>query len=76
MASYSLLIGTNGDKRTLISSGQPVEIRRQFKDVTADDGFELVEVVDKHQGRIRHRRFAKPMAKKITKKAAKKSAKK
>ncbi|MCW8802006.1 MAG: hypothetical protein OQK81_01465 [Candidatus Bathyarchaeota archaeon] len=75
MASYSLLIGTNGAERTLIASGQPVEIRRQFKDVSADDGFELVEVVDKHQGRIRHRRFAKPIAKKAAKKASKKAKK-
>lgn len=75
MASYSLLIGTNGDKRTLIASGQPALIRRQFKDVNADDGFELVEVVDKHQGRIRHRRFAKPVAKKAAKKASKRATK-
>ena len=69
MASYALLIGTNGDKRTLIESGQPVEIRRQFKEVTAKDGFELVEVIDKNLGRIRQRRFVKaaPAAKKASK---------
>ena len=52
-----------------------MDFRRQFKDVSADDGFELVEVVDKHQGRIRHRRFAKPIAKKAAKKASKKAKK-
>jgi hypothetical protein len=71
MASYALLIGTNGDKRTLIKSGQPVEIRRQFKEVTAKDGFELVEVIDKNLGRIRQRRFVK--AAQVAKKEAKNS---
>ncbi len=75
MASYALLIGTNGDKRTLVDHGQPVEIRRKFKDVTAKDGFELVEVIDKNIGRVRQRRFVKGLPEKAVKKAAKKAAK-
>ena len=73
MASYALLLGTNGDKRTLIDSGQPVEIRRKFKEVDSGCGFELVEVLDKHLGRVRQRRFTKPVAKIAAKKAAKKA---
>lgn len=69
MASYALLVGTKAGKRTLIADGQPVEIRRQFKTITAEDGFEKVEVVDKHQGQIRSRKFVKVAP-------AKKSAKK
>ena len=74
MASYALLIGTKAGKRTLIESGQPVEIRRKFKDITAADGFDTIEVVDKHMGRIRFRKFVKPVAKKAAKKAAKKES--
>jgi len=70
MASYALLIGTKAGKRTLIADGQPVEIRRQFKTITAEDGFEKVEVVDKHQGQIRSRKFAGVApAKKATKRS-------
>ena len=72
MANYALLIGTKAGKRTLIQEGQPVEIRRQFKDMTAKDGYELVEVLEKHLGRTRFRKFVKLAA---TKKAAKKSTK-
>ena len=69
MASYSLLLGTKADKTTLIEKGQPVEIRRKFKTITAEDGFEKVEVVDKHQGQIRSRKFVKVApAKKVAKK--------
>ena len=69
MASYALLIGTKAGKRTLIADGQPVEIRRKFKTITAEDGFEKVEVVDKHQGQIRSRKFVKVApAKKVAKK--------
>jgi len=74
MANYALLIGTKAGKRELVEDGQPVDIRRKFKTMTADDGFEVVEVVDKHQGRIRHKRFAevaKPAPKKSVKKATK-----
>ena len=71
MASYSLLIGTKAGKRTLIEDGQPVEIRRKFKDITAKDGYDQVEVVDKNLGRIRSRKFVKAVT---AKKAAKKSA--
>jgi hypothetical protein len=42
--------------------------------MTAEDGFEVVEVVDKHQGRIRHKRFAK-VAKPTPKKSVKKATK-
>lgn len=72
MASYALLIGTKAGKTTLIEKGQPVEIRRQFKTITAKDGYDHVAVVDKHQGQIRSRKFVKvPAAKKAAKKAAK-----
>ena len=74
MANYALLIGTKAGKRELVEDGQPVDIRRKFKTMTAEDGFEVVEVVDKHQGRIRHKRFtkvAKPAPKKSVKKATK-----
>jgi len=76
MSNYALLLGTKpGGKRELITSDQPVEIRRKFKDMTAKDGYELVEVVEIHLGRTRHRRFVKAApAKKAAKKAAKKSA--
>ncbi len=72
MANYSLILGSKGDKKTLVDYGQPVEIRRKFKDLTAADGFDTVEVIDKHLGRIRFKKFVKPVA---AKKAAKKSAK-
>ena len=74
MANYALLLGTKADKTTLIQKGQPVEIRRQFKDMTATDGFDTIEVVDKHLGQIRLRKFVKPVAKKAAKKAAKKES--
>ena len=51
-----------------------MEIRRQFKDMTAADGFDTIEVVDKHLGQIRLRKFVKPVAKKAAKKAAKKES--
>ena len=44
MANYALLLGTKADKTTLIEKGQPVEIRRKFKDITAADGFDTIEV--------------------------------
>ncbi len=74
MANYALLLGTKSGKRELIEDGQPVDIRRKFKTITAEDGFEVVEVVDKHQGRIRHKRFAK-VAKPAPKKSVKKTTK-
>ena len=74
MANYALLIGTKSGKRELVEDGQPVDIRRKFKTMTAEDGFEVVEVVDKHQGRIRHKRFAKD-AKPAPKKSVKKTTK-
>jgi hypothetical protein len=74
MASYALLIGTKAGKRSLIQDGQPVEIRRKFKDITAADGFDSVAVVDKHLGQIRQRKFVKPVAKKAVKKTAKKDS--
>ena len=70
--NYALLIGTNGDKRTLVSSGKPVEIRREFKSLDANCGFELVEVIEKAIGRTRRKKFAK-VAKPAAKKAAKQS---
>lgn len=69
MANYALLLGTKADKTTLIEKGQPVDIRRIFKDITAKDGYDTVEVVEKHMGRTRQRKFVKPAAKKATKKA-------
>ena len=74
MANYALLIGTKSGKRELAEDGQPVDIRRKFKIMTAEDGFEVVEVVDKHQGRIRHKRFTK-VAKPAPKKSVKKTTK-
>jgi len=74
MANYALLLGTKAGKRALIEDGQPVDIRRKFKTITAEDGFDVVEVVDKHQGRIRHKRFAK-VAKPAPKKSVKKTTK-
>lgn len=68
MANYALLLGTKADKTTLIEKGQPVDIRRIFKDITAKDGYDTVEVVEKHMGRTRQRKFVKPAAKKVTKK--------
>lgn len=73
MANYAYLIGHKADKQTLVAYGLPVEIRRQFKDMTAKDGYDLVEVLEKHLGRTRHRKFVKVEA---AKKAAKKSTKK
>jgi len=71
MANYALLLGTKAGKTTLIEKGQPVEIRRQFKDMKASDGFDSIEVVDKHLGQIRQRKFVKPATKKAAKKASK-----
>ena len=71
--NYALLIGTKNGKREIINDGVPVEIRRQFKGVTADDGYELVEVLQKDLGVTRKRKFIKaPAAKKSAKKAANK----
>jgi len=74
MANYALLIGTKAGKLTLINNGQPVEIRREFKDITAKDGYDAVEVVEKHLGRTRQKKFVKLVAKKAAKKAAKKES--
>lgn len=71
MANYALLIGIKDGKRELIEDGQPVEIRRKFKTITAEYGFDSVAVLDKQQGQIRNRAFVKKAAKK---KAAKKKA--
>jgi hypothetical protein len=69
MANYALLIGTKNGKREIISDGNPVEVRRQFKDVTAKAGFELVEVMQKDVGLTRKRKFVvKPAAKKPARK--------
>jgi hypothetical protein len=70
--NYALLIGTKNGKREIINDGNPVAIRREFKGVTAKDGFDLVEVLQKDSGLTRKRRFAKkPAAKKAAKKASK-----
>jgi hypothetical protein len=74
MANYALLIGTKAGKLTLINNGQPVEIRREFKDISAKDGYESVEVVEKHLGRTRQKKFVKTVAKKVAKKATKKES--
>ena len=74
MANYALLIGTKAGKLTLINNGQPVEIRREFKDISAKDGYESVEVVEKHLGRTRQKKFVKLVAKKAAKKATKKES--
>ena len=70
--NYALLIGTKNGKREIINDGSPVDIRREFKGVTANDGFELVEVLQKDSGLTRRRKFVKkPAFKKAAKKAAK-----
>tara|TARA_R110000772_G_scaffold92654_1_gene189622 strand:+ start:201 stop:416 length:216 start_codon:yes stop_codon:yes gene_type:complete len=68
--NYALLIGTKNSKREIITDGSPVEVRRLFKEVTAKDGFDMVEVMQKDSGVTRHRRFAKVAAKKAAKKSA------
>lgn len=70
--NYALLIGTKNGKREIIADDSPVNVRRLFKDVTAKEGFELVEVIQKDQGLTRKRRFAVKPAKKTDKKATKK----
>lgn len=67
--NYALLIGTKNGKRSIVNDGSPVEVRREFKGMTAKDGYELLEVLEKNRGRTRHRKFLK------VKKAAKKTAK-
>ena len=72
MANYALLIGTKNGKRELIEDGQPVAIRRKFKTITAEDGFDSIAVLDKQMGQIRNRAFAKKLVAKPAKKTAKK----
>jgi len=72
MANYALLIGVKNGKRELIEDGQPVAIRRKFKTITAQDGFDSIAVLDKQMGQIRNRAFAKKLATKPAKKTAKK----
>lgn len=70
--NYALLIGTTNGKREIIADDAPVAVRRKFKTITAEDGYELVEVLQKDLGLTRKRKFAKkPVAKKAAKKAAK-----
>ena len=73
MASYALLIGTKNGKRELIEEGQPVEIRRKFKTITEESGYESIAVLDKHQGQIRSKKFAIKAKKEPATKQAKKS---
>ena len=68
--NYALLIGTKNGKREIINDGNPVDIRREFKGVTANDGYESVEVLQKYNGLTQRRKFVKV---KPAKKAAKKS---
>ena len=70
--NYALLIGTKNGKREIIAEDGPVAIRRLFKDVTANDGFEMVEVLQKDLGLTRKRKF---VVKPVKKKAAKKKVK-
>ena len=69
MAAYGLLIGTKGEKRTLIADGDPREMRTLFK-ASDGDGFDKLEVVDTRSGRTKRRSFKKRPAKKAAKKAA------
>jgi len=70
--NYALLIGTKNGKREIVSEGAPVAVRREFKTMTAADGYELVEVIQKDLGLTRKRKFVKkPAAKKAAKKASK-----
>jgi hypothetical protein len=70
MANYALLVGIKNGKRELIEDGPPVEIRRKFKTITAEDGYESVAVLDKQLGQVRNRAFVKLVAKKKAKKKA------
>ena len=71
MAAYALLIGTQGDKRTLLLDGSPVDVRKTFK--TSDgEGFETLEVIETGVGRSRSRKFVNKPAKKQAKKQSKK----
>ena len=77
MAAYALLIGTKGDKRTLVVDGSPVDIRKLFKH-SDGEGFDKLEVIETGTGRSRLRQFKNksesvPSAKKAAKKAAKES---
>ena len=70
--NYALLIGTKNGKREIVSEGAPVAVRREFKTMTAADGYELVEVLQKDLGLTRKRKFVKKLtAKKAAKKASK-----
>lgn len=69
---YALLIGTKNGKRQLINDGAPVEVRKEFKSMTAKDGFDLLEVIENRRGVTRRRKFMKDSpAKKPAKKASK-----
>jgi hypothetical protein len=57
--NYALLIGTKNGKREIVSEGAPVAVRREFKTMTAADGYELVEVIQKDLGLTRKRKFVK-----------------
>ena len=69
MANYALLIGTTGEKRELLLSGNPREVRDFFK-TSSGEGFDMLEVIEKNVGRTRYRAFSKP-EKPVAKKAAK-----
>lgn len=70
MAAYALLIGTQGDKRTLLLDGSPVDVRKTFK--TSDgEGFETLEVIETGVGRSRSRKFVNKQAKKQANKQSK-----
>lgn len=74
--NYALLIGTKNGKREIINDGSPVAVRREFKTITAEDGYEMIEVLQKDLGLTRKRRFVKlEAAKKVAKKTAKKASK-
>ena len=72
MAAYGLLIGTKGEKRSLVADGDPREMRSLFK-ASNGEGFDVLEVVDTRTGRTKRRSFLKLQAKKAAKKATSKT---
>ena len=69
MAAYGLLIGTKGEKRTLIADGDPRSMRDLFK-ASDGEGFDRLEVIDTRSGRTKRQSFKKRTAKKAAKKSA------
>lgn len=73
MSQFAVLVGHDGEDVTLLASGDPREVRKEFK--TFDKGgFDKIEVLESGSGRTRKRQFLKkPVAKKAAKKAARKA---